>query len=74
MQTVFLRESRPKVWVCGEGEYGRMGTGNSSSNNELMPVLGLEDRIVKQIAGMWFPLHFNVSLHSHCLLMPPPSL
>ncbi len=58
-----------------------MGTGNSSSNNELTPVIGLEDRVVKQIAGVWcvvgggwFPLHFNVSLHSHCLFMPPPSL
>ncbi len=29
-----------------------MGTGDTSSNNELAPVIGLEDRVVKQIAGV----------------------
>ncbi len=35
-----------------------MGTGNSSSNSELTPVFGLEDRVVKQIAGVYMCFFF----------------
>ncbi len=52
-----------------------MGSGNSSSNNELAPIIGLEDRAVKQIAGVcWLfstpPRQCHIPIACLCLLLP----